>query len=106
MRAFYAAFLMIFCLAYLCLLALEIPLLIYYPLEGLWSFTPLAEDHGPAMTWYGLVLVALVPALAGGLAAGLWGLPERWIARAPSVAALALIGSAVLMRDFFLAGAG
>lgn len=102
MRAFHAAFLMIFSLSYLCLLALEIPVLIYYPLEGVWSVTPLGEGHGPAMTWYGLVLVALVPALAGGCAAGMWGLPSRMIAFAPTVAAIALTGSVILMRDFFL----
>ncbi|MFN2328405.1 MAG: hypothetical protein ABR612_05770 [Chromatocurvus sp.] len=106
MHAFHAAFLITFSLCYLCLLALELPFLIYYPLEGIWSFTPLSDDHGPAMTWYGLVLASLVPALAGGMAAGAWGLSPRLLGFAPFVPTLALVGCVVLMRDFFLTGAG
>lgn len=106
MRDFHAAFLVVFSFSYLSLLALEIPFLIYYPLDGIWSFSILADDHGPAMTWYGLVLGSLLPALASGMAAAAWGLPARLVAAAPVAPVVALIGSALLMRDFFLPGAG
>ena len=106
MRAFYSAFLAIFSLCYVSLLALELPLLIYYPLEGVWSFTPLGEEYGPAMAWYGLVLGSLVAAFIGGIVAVLCGLPDRAGALAPVIAALAMVVCIILMQDFFLPGVG
>ena len=105
MRQFYAVFLFIFSLTYLLLLALEIPFLIYYPLTNSWSFSPLGEEHGPAMTWYGLVLAAFLPAIIGGTASFFWEGSSRLVKFTPYVAAFSLAGCALLMGEFFLPGA-
>jgi len=106
MPAFHSAFLITFSLVYLSLLALEIPFLIYYPLENTWSLPPVIEDYGPAMTWYGHVIASLTPALIAGLATKVWPMSAWLRATAPAIAALAMIACAVLMRDFFFLSAG
>lgn len=102
MRDFHTAFLLVFSLTYVSLLAVEIPLLIYYPLVGKWSFTPLNGPYGPAMTWYGLVLASLAAGLLGGTVGKIAGLSARLTRSTPRVALFALAACLVLMRDFFL----
>jgi len=106
MPAFHSAFLITFSLVYFSLLALEIPFLIYYPLENTWSLPPVIEDYGPAMTWYGHVIASLTPALIAALATRVWPMPERLRTAAPAVAALTMMACAILMRDFFFLSAG
>lgn len=106
MRAFSTAFAAVYSLAYVALLALEVPLVVYYPLEGLWTLKPAEEDLGPAMTWYGLTLLATAPAVFAGTLAAARGLPARLETFAAWVPLLAMVACAALMHDFFLPHAG
>ena len=50
-----AVFSIAFCLAYVPVFSVDWPLFLYHPLHGDFSRTPLPEEMGPAMHWYGLV---------------------------------------------------
>lgn len=97
------AFGTVFCLAYVFALAFDAALFRYYPLTGqlTWSAVPL-PDAGPSMAWYGLLATAALVALPAALLLPQATLAARlrnllWV-----VPALALVGSAWLMRIFFL----
>ena len=106
MRTFHAAFLIGFATTYFFLLAMEIPVLIYYPLHERWSFIVLGDEYGPAMTWYGHVLASLAPAVVFGVTAARWGMPQTLVAAAPLIAVLSMIACAILMSGFFIPTAG
>ena len=106
MRAFSATFAAVYSLCYVALLALEQPLIIYYPLEGAWTLRPAEQDLGPAMTWYGLALLAAAPAAVAGAIAAARGLPARLEVAAAWVPLPALVACAALMHEFFLPHAG
>lgn len=63
-----------FTLCYVLTLALELPVLGYYPLTGDWSFQDHSAQAGTAMHWYGLIFTAL---LAGLLVSTIGMLPRR-----------------------------
>jgi len=93
---------LVFPVVYLGCFALEQPVLYYYPLDGVWSLRPLGPEAGTVMHWYGLVAVAGLAASIAG-----WVLPERWIPqilrhRTVLVAVVAMLGSGILLRGFFL----
>jgi hypothetical protein len=104
--AFCSAFAAVYSLCYVALLALELPLIVYYPLEGVWTLTPAEEDLGPAMTWYGLALLAAAPAALAGAIAAARGLPARLEAAAAWVPLPAMVACAALMHEFFVPHAG
>lgn len=62
-------FLVAFCCAYAVVFSLDLPLFLYYPLSGDFSWVAVAsEGAGPAMAWYGLVASAgIVAAFAAVL---------------------------------------
>ncbi len=58
-------FMLLFCIGYLCAFAPGFPVLKYYPVAHTWS---LRETHeGPAMKWFGKLLVAGVLGMVGAL---------------------------------------
>ena len=70
-----AIFSIAFCLAYIPVFSLDWPLFLYYPLHGDFSWSPLPDDRGPAMHWYGLIATTAIIALVAALIAR-----DRWIA--------------------------
>ena len=91
-----------FCLCYPLFLALDWHLFLYYPLNGDWSVSPLAESAGPAMQWYGLIASATLA--AGGISLCLQGASiARWLSRWIGVfAVLSMAACAWLLRGFFV----
>lgn len=73
------AFMMFWCLGYIASYWFNLPLFLYYPLQGEFAsgLHPLAAAHGPGMAWYGFVMnAAIVATIAAVL------LPDAWLARA------------------------
>lgn len=92
----------VFCLAYVAMFAVEWPLLHYYPLTGQWSLTPLGEENGPVMQWYGMMAGAGLAGLLAGLVLGDRHMPHglaRWLFVVP-LAAMALC--LYFLRGFFI----
>ena len=97
------AFSSVFALAYLVALAFDGALFRYYPLTGqfTWGHVSL-PDAGPAMAWYGLLATAALVALPVALLLPQAPLAARlrnllWV-----LPAVALLGSAWLMRVLLL----
>ena len=97
-------------LTYLVVLALDVPLFVYFPQTGALQWGAVATANGvavglgPAMHWYGLLADALI---AGGVV-GLIG-RDRWLPAAGwrwlwLVPVLAIGGAVYLMRGFFVGG--
>ena len=90
------------CLAYPVVFAADWPLFVYFPQVQRFHWGAAAQGTGPGMHWYGLVatsaLVGLVVALVAREA---WFSPRlrRWLWLAPAVA---MLGSVVLLRHFFV----
>lgn len=96
------AFSLAYCAAYAAVFALDVPLFLYYPVEGrlAWAWAPF-DSVGPSMAWYGLMASATVAALPVALL-----LPERRVMAALRnllwlFPAAALLVSAWLLRVFF-----
>lgn len=96
-----AIFSVAFCCAYAAAFALNLPLFLYYPLHGdwTWGLRPLSAA-GPAMAWYGLMADA---GLAGALTA--IAVPDRALAavgnRVWPFACAAMLTCGFLLRHFF-----
>lgn len=72
-----ATFSIAFCCAYVSAFAANLPLFLYYPLHGDWSFGPqIVKGIGPAMAWYGLMADAAAVAVVAGFC-----VPDRAVKR-------------------------
>lgn len=71
-----ATFSTVFCCAYAAVYWFDLPLFLYYPLNGEIHLGPypVKSAEGPAMAWYGLMASAALVAAVTALA-----VPERWI---------------------------
>ena len=97
-----AAFSLAYCCGYVAAFALDLPLFLYYPMEGrfAWNWAPF-DSVGPSMAWYGLMASACLFALPVSLVA-----PERRVFAALrnllwTVPVAALLCCAYLLRVFF-----
>ncbi len=91
-----------FCLSYPFVFANDWALFLYFPQSQRFHWGPEAQDLGPAMHWYGLVATAAIVGLALSLVGrDTWIAPRvvRWLWLAPCVA---MLGSLVLLRQFFI----
>jgi hypothetical protein len=97
-----AAFTVAFCVAYVAVFALDLPLFRYWPLHGDWTWGRAAlKDAGPAMAWYGLMANAAIAAL---LAAYIVpdALAVRLLGNRVWLFAVAAMGACLfLLRKFF-----
>ncbi len=69
-------FILGFCLSYAAILVFELGVITYYPITGHWHMSAPFDNEGPAMHWYGLVILALI---VGGVVAVV--LKEQWLPR-------------------------
>ena len=59
-----ATFTVAFCIAYVVVFAMNLPLFLYWPLHGDWTWGGAElQSAGPAMAWYGLMANAAVAAV-------------------------------------------
>jgi len=72
-----ATFTAVFCVAYIVVFALDLPLFRYWPLNGDWTWgRATLQDAGPAMAWYGLMANAGIVALVAAFV-----VPDRFATR-------------------------
>jgi len=90
-------------LGYIILLALNAPLVLYYPLDGTWTVVRFDEGVGPEMHWYGLLLgAAAIGLLCSAIPAKLFKPSvQQHIAWIP---VFAMLAAALLLRGFFGTG--
>lgn len=91
-----------FSLSYPVVFARDWALFLYYPQVQQFHWGNSADDIGPPMHWYGLVATSALIGLGLALVAkDDWIAPRvaRWLWLAPCVA---MAGSAVLLRPFFI----
>lgn len=95
-------FTIVYCVAYLLLLATDLPLFRYYPVHNEMSFGPHAlSGKGPAMAWYGILVGAALPAALGALIVRI-SHPGRMFGRLVwGIPVFSMTICVVLMRQFF-----
>lgn len=98
------AFAILYCIAYVAVLALEVPLFRYYPVgsEFSWGVAHDAGKEGPSMVWYGLMAGAALVACIG---AAIPVLGKRLLALHTILWLVPLgatLGCIFLMRNFFI----
>jgi len=97
-------FAILYCIAYVAVLAFDAPLFRYYPMESefSWGAAHDAAKEGPSMAWYGLMASAAVFASIG---AAIPVLGKRLLALHTVlwlVPLAATLGCIFLMRNFFI----
>jgi hypothetical protein len=96
-------FMIAYCCVYIFVLAMNLPLFMYYPLHGdfAWGWQGL-KGAGPAMAWYGLMANAAIVAVVVAVCVPN-RLPDRalrnclWL-----VPVAAIVACTFLMRGFFV----
>jgi hypothetical protein len=99
-----AVFSCVFCIAYVCLFAVNEPMLKYFPMTHQWTFgasEPIVKA-GPVIVWYGLVASSSAIALVGAVIVAdswfmSWSRACLWLWPCASAAACLY-----LLRVFFL----
>ena len=98
------AFSVLFCLSYLVVFGLELPLFLYYPVNGdwVWGAEPDPGKVGPAMAWYGLMATSALVAAFGAFC-----IREAWlVARLRRVLWVspyaAVVGCVYYLRPYFI----
>ncbi len=97
-----AAFLVVFCVAYIVVFAKDWPLFHYYPLHGNWTWGPQRlPDAGPPMAWYGLMANAGIAATLAALVVP-DALVLRWLRNRLWLFPVGAMAACVfLLRQFF-----
>ena len=96
------AFSVAYCIAYIVVLSLDLPLFKYFPQTGQFSWGSRGlQGVGPGMAWYGLMAYAAI----AGVLAGLFDRNEKLAAllrnRLWLFVVAAMLGCVYLMKHFF-----
>jgi hypothetical protein len=102
LRVSSVVFSIVYCVAYLLVLALEWPLFRYYPTvkSFTWGWQSL-QNSGPAMAWYGLMATAALFAIVAAVV-----IPSRYVAELLKgwlwiFPVITMLGCVYLMGPFF-----